>query len=331
MNLGKWDQREMHLVAVCAAMCVCILIYIPGLLEDGIHYFDDLAEFMSIIVAVVFLISAALMRHNRWMSLLVFLGAIDLYSAIHCLAVDLTQSLMFFQLVLMDVFAVIGLFTLLFLTRGFMHNVTRQILVNLGQMACLFIPWALTRYVMRDYKGASEILWQTMPMILFYLIGLSYLARPEIRDVSPTEELKVRLARVESSYTMDPRCYMPLRDLVMILGLTDNGWTFHESGPVEKECRGRIIGETKRHWAVVVKKWRSEDFCRVIISPEEQSRGSWGLRFELMHYHFTELRDKGFIRIYGNDGFFIDMFTEDPRIYKNNAVSMGLDKLIRKF
>jgi hypothetical protein len=130
---------------------------------------------------------------------------------------------------------------------------------------------------------------------------------------------------------MDPRCYMPLRDLVMILGFTDYGWTYHESGPIEKECRGKIIGETKRHWVVTVKKWRSEDFCRVVISPEEQRRGSWGLRFELMHYHFTQLNDKGFVRIYGNDGFFIDMFTEDPRIYENNAVSMGLDKLLRKF
>ena len=331
MNFGTWDQRELHLTGAATAMCVCVLIYLPGIVEEGIHYFDDLAEFMAIVVAVVFMFFAVLFRHDKWTSLLILLGGVNLYSAIRCLAVDFTQSMMFFQLVLMDLISLIGLISLVFLSRGFMHNVTRQIMINLGQIACLLIPWAITRYVMRDYVGARTVLWETMPMILFYLAGISYLARPEIRDVSPSEELKVRLARVESSYTMDPRCYMPLRDLVMILGFTDYGWTYHESGPIEKECRGKIIGETKRHWVVTVKKWRSEDFCRVVISPEEHSRGSWGLRFELMHYHFTQLNDKGFVRIYGNDGFFIDMFTEDPRIYENNAVSMGLDKLLRKF
>ena len=178
---------------------------------------------------------------------------------------------------------------------------------------------------------AAVTLWAVMPLVIHYLAFISYLARPEIRDVSPSEELKVRLARVESSYAMDPRSYISLRDLVTLLGLTDYGWTFYESGPLEKECRVKIVGETKRHWVVTVRKWRSEDFCRAVISPEENSRGSWGLRFEIMHYHFTQLKDKGFVRIYGNDGFFIELFTENPLIYKDNAVSQTLDKLIRKF
>ena len=213
MNFGTWDQRELHLTAAAIAMCVCALYYLPGIVEEGIRYFEDMADFMAIVVAVVFMFFAILFRHDKWTSLLILLGGVNLYSAIRCLAVDFTQSMMFFQLVLMDLISLIGLVSLVFLSRGFMHNVTRQIMINLGQIACLLIPWAITRYVMRDYVGARTVLWETMPMILFYLAGISYLVRPEIRDVSPSEELKVRLARVESSYTMDPRVHRLRMDL----------------------------------------------------------------------------------------------------------------------
>ena len=330
MKLGR-DQRETHLILVALTMCVCALIYLPGTLEEEIRYFDDLADVMAIILSVAFSILAVLFRHDKWRSLLIFTGGMVLYSAVRSLAVDLTQSFMFFQLVLMDILSIIGIVTFIFLAKGFLHNITRQIMINLGQTAVLLIPWVVSRYVMRDIPAATEALLFSAPMMIFYIAGTSYLARPEIRDVSPSEELKVRLARVESSYTIGANSYIPLRDLVILLGFTDDGWTFHETGPVEKECKVKIIGETKRHWVITVKKWRSEDFCRAVISPEEESRGSWGLRFEIMHYHFTEFRDKGFVRIYGNDGFFIDLFTENPRIYKDNHVSKAMDKLLRKF
>jgi hypothetical protein len=56
MNFGTWDQRELHLTGAAAAMCVCVLIYLPGIVEEGIHYFDDLADFMAIVVAVQLII-----------------------------------------------------------------------------------------------------------------------------------------------------------------------------------------------------------------------------------------------------------------------------------
>ena len=47
MNFGTWDQRELHLTGAAAAMCVCVLIYLPGIVEEGIHYFEDMADFMA--------------------------------------------------------------------------------------------------------------------------------------------------------------------------------------------------------------------------------------------------------------------------------------------
>ena len=334
-RLKGLDQRELHLIGVCVVAIVCTLYYHPsdikGFMADETFDIAALGGLMGTVVAPVLYAVTVYFYSDADRSLKMLCLASVAYAAFNSLLIDLTNSMLFFQIVLMDVVVVLEIACFVFLWKGFMHNITRLIILHSVLTASYLIPWAIEKYALGDLVGARQLLYYTVPLLIHNLVFISYLARPDIRDVEPSEELKIRLARVEASYTMSSACYISLRNLVNILEYTDTGWTFFEEGPVEKQYTGYITDETHRKWALVCRKWKDEDFVRAVLSPEEYSHGAWGLKFEIMHHHFTLVNDKGFVRIYGNDGFFIELYTENPRIYKDNAVSHALDKLIREF
>ena len=51
MNFGTWDQRELHLTGAAAAMCVCVLFYLPGIVGFMLVTGRDFPAAFSLVAA----------------------------------------------------------------------------------------------------------------------------------------------------------------------------------------------------------------------------------------------------------------------------------------
>ena len=73
-----------------------------------------------------------------------------------------------------------------------------------------------------------------------------------------------------------------------------------------------------------------EDCCRAVMNTRP-SKGYCGFHFDIVEHLDYEIDGKKITRIYGHDGMFVDIYTENPVIKKDNAVARGLDKLHREY
>ncbi|MBO4503057.1 MAG: hypothetical protein J5707_05360, partial [Candidatus Methanomethylophilus sp.] len=194
----------------------------------------------------------------------------------------------------------------------------------------MLVPWWIQRYVYHDLPVAQEtfIIW--LPSILLMATYLAYLARGDIRDMSVGNQLKLRLARVESNLLVGNLSYMDRADMDRILGLTEEGWEQLSDGPVERQCCAILHSQIGRKYEIWVRKWRGEDYCRAVMNTRP-SKGYCGFHFDIVEHLEYEIDGKKITRIYGHDGMFVDIYTENPVIKKDNAVARGLDKLHREY
>ena len=213
---------------------------------------------------------------------------------------------------------------------GYQHNITRLILIYVAILGFMLVPWAIERYINHDLEAAEGTMLLWLPCILIYLLFVIYLARGDIKDMSVNGQLKLRLARVESLLIVDSRSYMDRAEMDRMLGLTDEGWEHFADGPVEKQCSASITSPIGRKFEITVRKWRGEDFCRAVMNTKP-SKGYVGFHFDIVEHRDYEIDGKGITRIYGHDGVFVDIYTENPIIKKDNAVARGLDKVHRQY
>ena len=69
---------------------------------------------------------------------------------------------------------------------------------------------------------------------------------------------------------------------------------------------------------------------RAVVNTEP-SKGYWGMQFDIVEHKDYEIGGNDIVRIYGHDGMFVDIYTDNPVIQKDNAVSRGLDKFHRQY
>lgn len=326
-----FDRREnvLGLVVLVTSAMFTLDLFVSE--PDGSSDLEIIGWVGGTIIYIFMMFMVVKHIRDKDLSTKLLIVAMTVYNALYCMTVDLTEDFIFFQLIIMDVMAIICIFATISYIKGYQHNITRLIFMNLGLVGGILLPWALDKYFMRDLTGHWDILLPLLPSIIGRLMFIAYLFRSDIKDTSPQNELRLRLARVESSLIMNPLNYMTKEDVKIMLGLVDEGWTEFEWGPIEKECRVTITGPTKRIWYITVRKWKGEEFTRLVLSPEKDSRGSWGFEMTIIHHEFYVLENKPMVRVYGHKGVFIDIHIDNPLIEKDNAVSRGLDKLVRGF
>ena len=330
--------REMHLMLTAAVMCILIVVLI-GTNQDT--YF--IAENRNIIVRMeicgyvfltVFLALALMYRHEKERSTeLLCLGVmvfLILYFADFVYleyAEDLSVAVIS---LLIDLVMVMSLGCLIGYALGYQHNITRLILIYTAICGFMLIPWWIERYAFHDLETAESVFRAWLPLILLMLTFIIYLARGDIKDMSIGSQIKLRLARVESILYLDSNSYMEREEMDRLLGISEEGWESFAEGPVEKQCIVTMRTTIGRVFEFSVRKWRGEDFTRVVMNIRP-TNGYWGFQFDIVEHMDYEINGKKITRIYGHDGMFVDIYTENPLIEKDNAVARGLDKVFREY
>lgn len=319
---------------------VAFLLTFGLLLFDIMEYLDgnfgtlterEALEIQAVSFLWVFMVMAILNRRNIWLCALLYSIGWAGYSIITTISDDLTHNKYFFYLVLADAASIGSVLCTIGFALKYPHNATRLIIFAGIESVSSFLPWVLNHLTSGTISIFDPELIYYFPSIISGCLYISFMARSEILDLSPRSEMSLRLSRVESGIIIRNEAYMPMDDVRTMLGLDLEAWEFFEDGLVERTCNVTIIGQTLRKWKVTVKKWRGEDFLRAIVSPVMDADGNNGFAFDIVSYHFTEKEGKGYVRIYGHDGMFIELYTENPSVDKENLVSRGFDHMVKEF
>ncbi len=331
--------REFHLVLVCAFIFALVLAE-----EELVFLYPDLYLFGNSIAWDVIggitcwamLAMAIYFKDQKRRSAVLMMTGVMIYTALsYKVSTDITGDLwnLFYsaQAVLVN-FCVILSFACIFgYYLGYVHNITRMVMLTGIVIALVLSPWWVWRYIEHDLEIAEEVFKLLLPSVMIRVLMLSYLVRPDIIDMSIGAQLKMRLNRVESTQLMDNMSFMEREDMDMLLNPDGPGWTVLPEGPVERLCAVSITTSNKRHYRIVARIWRGEDFIRCKLSPEKDTRGSWGMDFDIVSHRFYTIEGKDIVRIYGHDGMFVDIYTENPRIHRENKISDALDRIIREY
>ena len=346
--LGKAERRfqsfrltrEFHLLLVCIIIAALLVSEQDYLFYElmGMHtlFGDAWIKLTGAVICWLCIIGAVYFRTKKRISVTLASIGVSVYTALSYVIQldiegDIWSIVFLFQSVYMNVLVLLSFGCIIGYFLGYIHNVTRLLLINVGIIALKLMPWYIERYIYHDLEIANWVLASLLPSILIIVAYLSYLIRPDIIDMSISNQLKMRLARVESTMIMSNMAYMEREEMDVLLNPEDPRWKTKEDGPVEKECLVTILGPTKRKYYLTARVWRGEDYTRVVMSPEKNSRGSWGMDFDIVSHRFYEIEGKEIVRIYGHDGLFVDIYTENPRIHKENKISDALDRIIREY
>lgn len=211
------------------------------------------------------------------------------------------------------------------------HNITRLMMIHIAYL--LLFLWQCATYNALGYVEVKARVYFLENLDLFISqVGLIYLlSRSDVRDPTVWEDFSRHLVRVESSYIIPSDAYMPEEYLTMLEDKDRSTWIKRDGNPIDYENNAYIFGKRKV-WNMSLFQWAGEDFVRCVISPDNNSNGSWGFRMEVMHIHRTVKDGRKMVRIYGLEGRFIDLWTEPvPRDEEGirNKVSNFLDDMER--
>ena len=330
--------REMHLAATAAVMCCMMVLDVwmnLGTYSDPVNStIIERMELCGFVMLALFLgLSLMYISDIRKSTLLLSIG-VTMYSILYFtdfFFLEESEDIVVSAIALIiNLMAVLSLGCVIGYALGYQHNITRLIMIYAAITGFMLVPWWVERYIFHDLAAAEETFNAWVPPILIMVSYIVYLLRGDIRDMSVGGQLKLRLARVESFLFIDNRAYMEKEEMDRMLGLTDEGWEQFSEGPVEKQCVVHITSPIGRRFEIWVKKWKGEDFFRAVVNTEP-SNGYWGMQFDIVEHKDYEIGGNDIVRIYGHDGMFVDIYTDNPVIQKDNAVSRVLDKFHRQY
>ncbi len=332
-------MREFHLVMVCVLVSALVIAEEAFLIQypEFIYFEDNLdVAFVGAVICWIMMILAVIYKEDKRKSTVFLMTGVMVFTALSykvSLEIDGSMWGLFYsvQSVLVN-FCVILSFACIFgYFLGYIHNVTRLVLLTGIIIALMMMPWFIWRYIEHDLDIAETVLVALLPTVMIRVLMITYLVRPDVIDMSIGAQLKMRLNRVESTQVMDNMSFMDREAMDVLLDPESPEWTVLPDGPVERYYVASIKTPTKRHYQIVARIWRGEDFIRCKLSPEKDSRGSWGMDFDIVEHRFYKIEDKDIVRIYGHDGMFVDIYAENPRIHKENKISDVLDRIIREY
>ncbi len=329
--------REFHLALTCLLIGALVLSEERYVFElpETLQSFSLAIEFVGACICWVLLALAILFKEKKRRSVLLLSTGVMIYTALaYSIDTDVsgTWSVIYtVQAVLINFLVVMSFACLFGYYLGYTHNITRLVITTGCIIACSLIPWFVWRYIYHDLIVAEAVFIALLPIVLIRALLVLYLVRPDIIDMSVGNQLKMRLARVESTQLMSNMSYMEKKDMEILLDPENPNWNIIAEGPVERWVSVNIVDPTKRKYVITARVWRGEDFIRCKLSPEKNARGSWGMDFDILEHKYYSIEGKEIIRIYGREGMFLDIYLENPLIHKENKVSDALDRIIREF
>ena len=132
---------------------------------------------------------------------------------------------------------------------------------------------------------------------------------PEVREESVKSRIRKGVTVVGSKLVSEPGVSVLAKDVDALTGKDLSGWISVGVGPVESEYN-TLIRDGNKDVRLTACRWKGEDVIRIFIAPEIKHR-LFGSGFVLRGYSIEDDGDKRYLRMYGDDGFFVRMLIAD--------------------
>ena len=151
--------------------------------------------------------------------------------------------------------------------------------------------------------GDYTFLWMIFECT-FLIVFMLLLLRPGIREESLKSKIRKGVAVVDSILVSEPSIYIDSKDVEAITGKDPSKWIRKcDTGPIESEYTAEIREDRKVTYLTAY-RWEGEDLIRICISPRLEWR-SYGSGFALEGYSIEESDGCRYLRLYGDDGFYL--------------------------
>ena len=208
--------------------------------------------------------------------------------------------------VIMDIAMVIC--SILCLT-GDRHSSLRLLGISIIHFANVFTAQMLDVLEITDHMFGYTTFWWMIVECLFLVVFMVVLMLPEVREESVKSRIKKGVTVVGSKLVSEPGVSVLSKDVDALTGKDQSGWISVGVGPVESEYN-TLVRDGNKDVRLTACRWKGEDVIRIFIAPEIKHR-LFGSGFVLRGYSIEDDGDKRYLRMYGDDGFFVRMLIAD--------------------
>lgn len=161
-----------------------------------------------------------------------------------------------------------------------------------------------------DYTFGYTTFWWMIVECVFLIVFMIVLLRPGMREESVKSRMRKGVIVVGSKLVSDPAVSVAAKDVNALTGSDTSGWTVNDDAdPIESEYTAEVR-DGKKIVYVTSSRWRGEDRIRVSIAPDIKYR-LYGSGFVLRGHSIEESGSAKYLRLYGDDGFFLRILIEE--------------------
>ncbi|MBQ3684990.1 MAG: hypothetical protein II933_01035 [Candidatus Methanomethylophilaceae archaeon] len=301
------------IVLVLIALTLVARMYYPLLLllEDGVLEWEEL---MLIPYAVACVVIISIVNKPPKSSLLVVAVCLCILDALNVAdnILDYGFNIVYAIQILLNVLIVV---TSLNYYLGYQHGSVRMVMYSVLIMGNIVFIGIIE--VMKTMLSDPEIEWEDCVQQILsyaawestYLFFIILLLHPTIHEAGIGKRLKAGMVAVESEISIGSEAYVLQSEVDAMVGLDQSMWTTYEDGPIEREFSSTMV-DGNRVYTFLSRQWRGEDCIRISLFNDTGSL-SYGKGFKMTYYMLGTTSVGQMIRIYGEDGYFIQMFVKD--------------------
>ena len=301
------------IVMVLIALTLVARMYYPLLLllEDGVFQWEEL---MLIPYAVACVVIISIINKPPKAALLVVGVCLCILDALNVAdnILEYGFAIVYAIQILLNILIVV---TCLNYYLGYQHGSVRMVMYSVLIMGNIVFIGIIE--VMKTMLSDPEIQWEDCVQQILsyaawestYLFFIILLLHPTIHEAGIGKRLKAGMVAVESEISIGSEAYVLQSEVDAMVGLDQSKWTTYEDGPIEREFSSTMV-DGNRVYTFLSRQWRGEDCIRISLFNDTGSL-SYGKGFKMTYYMLGTTSVGPMIRIYGEDGYFIQMFVKD--------------------
>ena len=307
------DDTRMGPVSMALVLLLIALLVVAGvcsvaiaIINNGHVAVPDVADAMLMVLGLILL--AIIKKPARHIILVFTLG----YSLIDfCVLVVLVLQGETVATLARAIFDVLAVFAAIHYFIGDHHSINQLSLVFAMFFVVQLINIAIIAVTVVLLGKSTFVLVPPILEGLVLLVFIILIMRPSIREGSLGKIMNANLLAVESLFSDSPKACIRREDIDGILGIDRTKWVPAEAdGPIDSLHVARIY-DKKREFLITSKVWKGEDEIRISIEQDLKSK-TFGKSFVLKGHVEEVDGENTYLRIYGNEGFFLRIRILEP-------------------
>ena len=195
---------------------------------------------------------------------------------------------------------------------GDRHSPLRLLGISMIHFATIFTAQMLEVLEFTDMFGRTTFWWMIV-VCIYLVLYMVLLLRPGIREESVKSRIRKGISVISSKMVTGPSASISSKDVGALIGTDRSRWKDNaDTDRIASEYTA-AIHEPDRTTYLISYRWRDEDDVRMTVAPDIRYK-PYGSGFVLRDHSIENVDGVRYLRLYGDDGFFIRILIEEGDI-----------------